>query len=166
MDGIGPGDRTDFLTHVAAQFGHQGIIASAAGLQGHKGHDALPLELIGTAHHGRLGHGAVAHQGRFDFHRAQPVARHIDDVINPAHHPEVAIGVAAGPIAGKIEPAAIGGANFFPVALAEALGIAMDRAHHPRPGTAHGQVAPLIRPLGVAFVVHHIGGNARQGQGG
>ena len=148
------------------QLRHQGVIAAAAGLKGHEGHDPLALELIGHPHHGGLGHGRMAHQGAFDLHRAQPVAAHVDHVVHTAHHPEVAVSVAAGAIAGEVEPAAIGGADLLPVALLEALGIAVHCAEHPRPGPPDRQVAALVSRLRHPIVIDDIGADARQRQGG
>ena len=42
----------------------------------------------------------------------------------------------------------------------------MHRAHHPGPGAADRQVAALVGGLRVAVVVHDVGLDARQGQGG
>ena len=165
LDQIRPGDRADLLAHMAAQLRHQGVVAVAAGLQGHEGSDGLPLELIWPVHHSRFRHSRVAHQGALDLHGAQPVAAHLDHVVDAAHHPEIAIGVAADAIAGEIEPGAIGRADLLPVALAEALRIAVHRAHHSRPGAPHRRIATRIGRLRNAFMVDHIGHDPRQGQG-
>ena len=151
---------------MAAQGRHQGVVADTTNLQGHKGHNRLSLEVIGSAHHCSLSHRWMADQGRFNLHGAQPVSRDVDDVVNPAHHPEVAVAIPPGPITGEIEGGAIGGAHFLPIALAEAVGIAMDGAHHSGPRPTNRQVAPLVGPLGVAIVVNDVGHDAWQGQGG
>ena len=93
------------------------------------------------------------------------MAGDVDDVIHPAHDPEIAIGISAGPVAGEINVFAVDRWNVLPVALAEAFVVAMDGAHHARPGPSHRQIAPLVDADAAAFQVDHIGGNARQGQG-
>ena len=107
----------------------------------------------------------MAHQGALDLHRAQAVAAHIDHVIDPAHHPEVAVPIPAGAVAGEIEVGAVRRPDLLPVAAAEAVGVAVHRAHHPRPGPAHRQVATGIGGLRHAIVIDDVGGDARQGQG-
>ncbi len=147
------------------QLGHQLGAALAPPLKADKRDDALPFELIGAANHRGFGHSRVTHQRRFNFHRAQTVARDVDHIVNAAHHPEVAIAITAGPITGEVDRAAISSTQVFPIAAAEAIGISMHRAHHSRPGPAHHQEATLIGTSRLTGGIHHIGSNSRQGKG-
>src|SRR5262249_22326741 len=65
----------------------------------------------------------------------EPVAGHIDDVINTAGDPVIAVGVAPAAVAGEVA-AWIGGE----VGLHEALVVAVDGAHLPRPRIGDAQV--------------------------
>ena len=90
---------------------------------------------------------------------------HIDDVINPSHHPEVAVGIAASAIASEIQIGAIRWTNVLPITLPETLGVAMHRAHHSRPRSTHREIAPLVIATTVALSINDVGLNSRQGQG-
>jgi len=48
-DQVGTGDRADLLAHVAGQLGHQGVVAGAAGLQGHKSRDRPAIQFMNMA---------------------------------------------------------------------------------------------------------------------
>ena len=160
------GDRSDLLGDMSAEFGDQRGIATTAGLQGDKRCDGLSLQGIRPAHHSRLHHLRVAVDCGFDLHGAEAMTAHVDHVVDPAHHPEVAIGIAASAVTGEVHEGSIGGANLFPVALPEALGIAVHRAQHPRPRPPHHEIAALVGLLGIPFMIHHISDDARQRQGG
>src|SRR6202044_3537972 len=72
----------------------------------------------------------------FDFHGAEAMATHVDDVVDAAHEPEVAVGVLARAVAGGVATWNVG-----PVGLLEALIVAVDRASHRRPGLANDKQA-------------------------
>src|SRR3546814_9083240 len=55
-----------------------------------------------SAHHRRLGHRLVQHQRAFDLRRAHVVARHVDDVIDAAGDPIIAVLVPPRPVAGGV----------------------------------------------------------------
>ena len=103
--------------------------------------DALALDLVGPADHGRLGDLGMMHQGAFDFHRAQAMAGDVQHVVHPAHDPEVAVLVAAGAVGGEVDVR-----HLAPVLLAIAFVVAVDRPQHRRPGLADHQEAALVRP--------------------
>ena len=44
----------------------------------------------------------MGHQGGLDLGRAETMAGDVDNVIDPAHYPDISILVHAGPVAGKI----------------------------------------------------------------
>ncbi len=62
----------------------------------------FPLHLVRPADRRRLGHGRMADQRAFDFDRAQAMPGHVQHVVDAAHDPVVAVGVAAAVVAGQI----------------------------------------------------------------
>jgi hypothetical protein len=50
----------------------------------------------------RNGRFTVPDQGILDFCRRQPMARHVDDIINPTTDPVIALVISARPIAGEL----------------------------------------------------------------
>src|SRR6476620_3814910 len=75
-------------------------------------------------------------QRAFDFCGPQAVARNVDHVIDAAGYPVIAILVTTAAVAGEIF-AFIG----RKISLLEAVVIAIDRAHLPRPRVGDAQVA-------------------------
>src|SRR6185312_15589097 len=71
----------------------------------------------------------------------------VDDVIHPAHDPEVAVFVFTGTVAGEIHAG-----NLRPVLLHIAIGIAVNRAQHSRPGLLKHQKS--ARASGDGFAIH------------
>src|SRR6185312_4653016 len=93
----------------------------------------LAGEVVGTTDHRRFGNHLVGDQRGFDLHRAQAMARDVQHVVDPAHDREITRrAVADRAVAGEIELAAELRGE---IAVAEALGIAPDRANHGRPRT-------------------------------
>ena len=80
--------------------------------QRNKGGDGLPFQVVRAADDGGLSHLGVGHQRGLHFHGAQPVPAHVDDVVDPAHQPVVAILVHPGAVAGEVAAR-----NFRPVRL-------------------------------------------------
>src|SRR5687767_6738844 len=64
-----------------------------------------------------------------DFHRADAMARYVDDVVDAPEYPEVAVFVALRAVAREICRAI----PFAPVLLYESLGISVDAAQHSWP---------------------------------
>ena len=76
-----------------------------------------------------------------DFRRSHAVARDVDDVVDAAGDPIIAVSVAAGAVAGEIL-ARIGGE----IGVHEARVVAEDRARLSRPGIGDDEIA-FARPL-------------------
>jgi hypothetical protein len=57
---------------------------------------------VREADHGGLGDGVVQDQGALDLGGAHPVARDVDDVVDPAGDPVIAVLVPAAAVAGEI----------------------------------------------------------------
>ena len=82
--------------------------------------DALALDVVRIADHGGLGHLGMRDQRQFHLRRAEPVARHVDHVVDAAGDPVVAVLVAPAAVAGEVH-ALVGGE----VGLHEALVVAV-----------------------------------------
>src|SRR5678815_857974 len=82
----------------------------------------------------------------------------IDDVVNPAHDPEVSVRIASGTVTGKVNAF-----DVAPVLLPETLRISIDGAHHRRPGTLHDEEAAFVNPDRFSGAVHDFRNNSRKG---
>ena len=100
------------------------VAAFFAGIQRHVGVDRLALDLVREGDDRRLGDRGMRDQRAFDFGGADAVAGDVDDVVDAAGDPVIAVLVAAAAVAGEIE-ARIG----REIGLEEAAMIAPDRAH-------------------------------------
>ena len=110
------------------------------GVQGDIGVDALALDVVGETDDGGLGHVVVQDQGALDLGGAHAVARDVDDVVDPAGDPVIAVLVAAAAVAGEIL-AGIG----REIGLEEPLVIAPDGAHLAGPAVGDAQIAARPR---------------------
>ena len=99
---LGPGDGSDVLGDVLAQFLGQRLGWCIPGSEDAVGVDGLALDLVGQADGRGLGHGRVAHQRALDLRGPQAVARHLDHVVHAADDPEVAVRVPLGRVAGRV----------------------------------------------------------------
>ena len=92
---------------------------------------------------------AVGDDRRLDLGGREAVAGDVDDVVDAADHPEVAVLVAARGVADEVGRRA----EALEVGLDEALVVAVERAQHRRPRPAdHEQPLPLLDRLAVALV--------------
>ena len=115
-----------------------------AALERDEGGDGLALEVVGAADDGGFGDLGMGDERRLDFHGAEAVAADVDDVVDAAHEPEVAVGVHARAVAGEVAAGDVG-----PIGLAVALGIAVDGAGHGGPGLADDEQAAVAGGDGV-----------------
>ena len=99
-------------------------LAGCAGLENDEDGDGVAFEFVRAADGGGFGDGGMADQRTFDFDRAQAVAGDVQHVVDAAHDPVVAVGVAAGVVAGQVH---VG--HFGPVLFA---GIASSSPQMPR----------------------------------
>ena len=123
--------------------------ALGVALERDEGADRLAGLLVGLADHGRLGDGLVGDDRRLDLSGREPVARDVDDVVDPADHPEVAVPVLARRVADEVGLAA----EAAEVGLDEALVVLVERAQHRRPrALEHEQALALVDRLALALV--------------
>src|SRR5260370_32876578 len=99
---VGPGQSADLANHVFLQLAFQVFGRRNAATQGDEADKAFALELIWPADNRGLRDLVMMNEGALDFHRAQAVAGHIDDVIDPAHDPEIAVFILARAVRGKV----------------------------------------------------------------
>ncbi len=97
------GDRADLLADVVAQL-LDDVLAAVAGLlaQDHERADRLAGVLVLGADDRGLGDLRVRDQRRLDLGGGEPVAGDVHDVVDPAEHPEVAVVVLLGAVAGEV----------------------------------------------------------------
>ena len=95
-DGFGFGDGAEFFGHMGAQFLAEFVAAVDASPQNHEAVDAGTFDFVGQADGRSFGDGGMRDQGTFDFGGTQTIARDLDDVVDAANHPEVAVFVATG----------------------------------------------------------------------
>ena len=107
-----------------------------AGHQRHVGVDALALDVVRIADDRGLRHLRVRDQRALDLGRAHAVAGDVDHVVDAAGDPVIAVLVAAAAVAGEVL-ARIG----LEVGVDEALVVAIDGAHLPRPAVRDAQIA-------------------------
>src|SRR6202000_193499 len=107
-----------------------------AGHQGDIGVDALALDVVGVSDPGGFRHLLTRPQRALDSGGAHAVAGDVDDVVDAAGDPVIAVGVAAAAVAGEV--LALVGRE---IGLLEAGVIAIDRAHLSRPRARDTQVA-------------------------
>ena len=118
----------------------------------HKRHDRGSFQIIGTRHHCGFGNGFVRHQRAFDFRRSQPVTADIDNIVDAAHDPEIAVFVAPCAVAGKVDAF-----NLRPVLLAVAFVVAPNCPQHRRPGPFDHEITALICADRLAVARHDVG---------
>ena len=100
-------------------------------------------------------------EGGLDFHGAEAVAADVDDVVDAAHEPEVAVFVAAGAVAGEV-----GAGDLGEVGFDETFVVAVDGAGHGWPGFADDEEAALAWGDGFALLGDDFGDDSEEGFGG
>ncbi len=113
------------------QFLAQVLARLLARHQGDIGVDALALDVVRIADHGGLRHFRMRDQRAFHFGSAHAMAGDVDHVVDAADDPVIAVLVAATAVAGEVVADVS-----REIRLDEALVVALDRAHHARPGSA------------------------------
>ena len=90
------------LTWVTSSFFNASLFVDPR-LQRDKGIDSLSLDLMRISDDRRLGDRRVRHQGALDLGGSDPVTGDIDDVVDSAHEPVVAVRIFPGPVPGEID---------------------------------------------------------------
>src|SRR5580704_9306790 len=79
------------------------------------------------------------------------MAGDVDDVIDTAHDPEIAVFVFARAVSGEVRTR-----NLRPVLLHVAIGISVDRSQHSWPGLANNQESSRTIGHGLAVHIHDL----------
>lgn len=112
------------------------VVLLVAVLDRHESVNSLASELIVDTDDSRLADGMVLDERGFDFGGRQAVARDVDDVVDAAADPVVALGVAGGAVAGEVVALVD-----VEVGVHVALVGAPDGAAHGGPGLLEGEDA-------------------------
>lgn len=131
------------------------------GFEADEGYDSLPFQIVWAAYYGGFCYGGVSYEGGLDFHGAEAVSGDVEDVIDAAHEPEIAVGVLAGPVAGEVAAG-----HVRPVGFLIALGVSPDGAGHGGPGLFDDEEAAGAFGDFMAFAGDDGGLNAEEGSGG
>src|SRR4051812_22674354 len=135
VDLLGRGECADVMAHLLDQLPAKLFAAVFAGVECDIGVDGGALDLVWVADDCGLGDQGMADQRAFDLGRADAMSRDVDDVVDPARDPVIAVVVAATAVSGEIE-AGVG----FEIGLEEAAVIAPHGAHLPRPRSGDAKV--------------------------
>src|SRR5205085_7447575 len=132
---VGRGDGADLLAHPGDELLAQRLARRLAGVQGDVGVDPLSLDVVRIADDGGFGDLGVGDQRALDLGGAHAVAGDVDDVVDAAGDPVIAVLVAPGAVAGEVFSGKGG-----EIRLDEALVVAVDGSHHARPGIGDAEI--------------------------
>src|SRR5215472_9860086 len=123
-------------------------------------HDAAP-DVVDHRNRGGLGNLGDGQRGGLELLGTEPVPGHVDDVVDPAENPEVAVRGLSGPVVCEVRPIPPVRAVGVPVVLRvirgdEPVGVSPDRLEDPRPRVADADIAgPAAGYLVAVLVVDH-----------
>src|SRR5690348_17300595 len=103
MNFVRRGKSSDVVTHFLDQLLAKLLTSVFAGVEGYEGVDCLALNLVRKADDRSLGDLRVRHERAFHLRGADAVTGDVDDVVDAAGDPVIAILVAAAAVAGKVE---------------------------------------------------------------
>jgi len=121
---------------VLAQFFTKRGLGAEATLEGDEATSAWPLRSSGRPTTGGLRNLFMADKGALNLRGANPMAGNIQDIIDAAHNPEIAVFVLPAAITGEV--AAL---DLAPIRIFVALRIAPEAAQHAGPGFAKDEFA-------------------------
>ena len=124
LDQIRRGDRSDLLAHPAHQFLAKVFGRLFADHQGDIGIDALTFDVVRIADDSSFRNFRMRNERALDFGGAEPMSGDVDDVVDAAGDPVVAVLVATAAVTREIF-AGVG----LEIRIDEALVVAVDRAH-------------------------------------
>jgi hypothetical protein len=139
FDPIRRGGGADPGAHDPDQLPLKIVAPGNAFLQGHEAENTLSLNPVRKAHGGSFCDGRVGRQRSLDLHRPEPVARQVDDIVQTADDPVVAVRIPLRPVACEV----IAGKN-AEIGLEETLAITGDGAGLSGPGIREAQIAHTL----------------------
>lgn len=95
FDGLGLGDRSHLVTDVALEFFFELVVHLHAGLEDDESVDDVALDFVRESDGGGFGDGGMRNERALDFGGAETIAADLDDVVDAADDPVIAVGVAA-----------------------------------------------------------------------
>eukprot|EP00053_Salpingoeca_punica_P010178 m.91720 g.91720 ORF g.91720 m.91720 type:complete len:710 (+) comp15305_c0_seq1:340-2469(+) len=155
-DDVGLGKGSNVLADHALELLRKVGGEGEARLKDDIGMDGLALDVVRDRDDGCLHHSAVARQRGLQLSRTDTVARDVHHVIRAAGDPEVAVGVTAATVAGKVVRL-----ELREVCALEPLMVAIDGAHLSRPGVLEHKVAGALALNLHTLLVDHGGHNAK-----
>src|ERR1051325_4014774 len=124
-------------------------------LERNESHNRRSFYLIRTRHNRRFGNSTVRHQRALDFRCSESVATYIDNIVDTAHYPEIAVFVAPRAVTREVNAL-----DLRPVLLFVALVVTPNRSEHRRPRTFNHEVATLSCRLRLSVSGHDVGVDA------
>src|SRR5215217_6686677 len=118
----------------------------------HEGHDRRSLQIVRTRDNRSLRDRRVRDERALNFRRSESMSAYINNIIDPAHYPKIAVPVAARAVAREIDTF-----NLRPVLLLVTLVVAPDRSQHRRPRPLDHQITAFIWTNRLAVARHHVG---------
>src|SRR6185312_7717888 len=154
---VWPRQRADFFGYPLPQLFLEFRAWLISFFERHEGCNRLPLHIVRTPDHCCFCDLGVRDQSRLDLHRTQPVSADVDNVIDAAHKPEVAVGVHACAVAGEIDSG-----NVREIGLLIPLRIAPDRPRQRGPWLFDDQQTAVPCGHGFTFFCHDFGHDAEE----
>lgn len=139
VDAIRHGDTTNVLADLTTEFAGKRVTVSVgveAVLENAEGVDGLAFDLVSDTDDSGFSAGGVRDEGRFEFSSAEAMTRDVDNVVDAADDPMIAISVAEDAVASE-EAAGVR----EEVGLAEALMVAPNGTSHAGPRTVYSEHA-------------------------
>ena len=136
MNRVRPRDRSEARIDLALERIQQiplGVLVRRlrVGLDHHARENGLALHLVLHADHGAFGHRRMRAERFLDLARAQPMTRHVDDIVGAPEDRDESRRIHGGPIEGRVDHVAIRVA-LLKVGLHEARVVAPERGKAPR----------------------------------
>jgi phosphoribosylanthranilate isomerase len=139
LDFVRSGDGPDFLADMKDEFLAEFVGFSDALLEGDEGIEALAFDVVRHGGDGGFGDFRMADEGAFDLGGADAMTGDVDDVIDAAHEPVIAVFIDATAVAGEVDVGVHG-----EVGVDEAVVIAPGGAHHAGPRFLDAEFAAVV----------------------
>src|ERR1044072_8387008 len=118
----------------------------------HESHHRRSLHIVRTRDHSALRNRRVRHERALNLRCSESMSAYINNIIDPAHYPKIAVPIAARAVSREIDAF-----NLRPVLLLVTLIVAPDRSQHRRPRPLDYEIAALVWTNRLAAARHHVG---------
>src|SRR5215213_905852 len=123
----------------------------------HESHHCRSLQIVGTRDDRSLCDCRMRHERALNFRSSESMSAYINNIIDPAHYPKIAVPIAARAVTCKIDTF-----NLRPVLLLVTFVVAPDRSEHRRPRPFDHQIATFMWTNRLAVARHHVGLDSRK----